>query len=57
LYLTPDGRKATTAGKAHYHRLSYRKDIAAWLRETLNEIGASQVREMLLQYLEVIVAL
>jgi hypothetical protein len=57
LYLTPDGREASTAGEVPYHRLSYREDIAAWLRDTLNEIGASQVHETLLQYLDVIVAL
>ena len=57
LYLTPRGWKARTARGSAYSCLSYHEDIVSWLCTTLREIGSPRVREMLVQYLDVITTL
>jgi hypothetical protein len=54
IYLTPDGRQSYTAGGMPYFRLSYREDIAAWIRTALSTVNAIRVREVLAQYLEIV---
>jgi hypothetical protein len=54
IYLTPDGRRATTAAGEDYFRLSYAKDIVEWLGSTLPNVKAPRVREAVTQYRDLI---
>ncbi len=54
IYLTPRGGEATTAWGHTYITLSYRQDIATWLEQTIPNIQAARVREMVKQYIEVV---
>ena len=54
IYLTPDGRRASTASNEDYFCLSYAKDIVAWLRSALPNVEAPRVRDALIQYLDLV---
>jgi len=54
IYLTPDGRRATTASREDYFCLSYARDVSAWLKSALPGIEASRVRDAVIQYLDLI---
>ena len=57
IFLTPDGRESQTAGGNPYFRLSYADDIATWIRTALSVVSAVRLREILIQYLEVVTTL
>ena len=57
IFLTPDGRRASTASNEDYFRLSYAKDVAAWLRSALPNVEALRVRDAVMQYLDLIESL
>jgi hypothetical protein len=57
IYLTPDGRRAGTASNEGYFRLSYAKDVVAWLRSALPNVEAPRVRDAVIQYLDLIESL
>ena len=52
--LTIDGDESVSAKGIPYYSISYRRDISTWLRSTLHEIKASNVREVVSQYLSLI---
>jgi hypothetical protein len=54
IYLTPDGRAATTASRQGYFRFSYAKDVVAWLQSALLNVEAPRVRDAVSQYLDLI---
>jgi hypothetical protein len=54
IYLTPTGRGSTSNGHREYYPMSYHRDIAAWLRCALDGIEAPRVKEVLIQYLQII---
>jgi hypothetical protein len=53
VYLTVKGSPATTCDHPYY-RLSYHIDISQWLVACIPEIQASGVKEIVLQYLDII---
>ena len=57
IFLTIKGYEATTAWDFPYYRLSYNKDIAAWLENTILEIQAPIVKVIVEQYLDVVLRL
>lgn len=57
LYLTPGGRPSQETVTGPYYALSYRSDVATWLRRSLLEVSAPQLRAVLHQYIEIIEAL
>ena len=54
VFLTPTGRKATTAKDSDYVCLSYEQDIQRWLTICLREVKAPIVKDVVRQHLEVI---
>ena len=54
IYLTPDGRRATTAAGEDYFCLSYAEDVVAWLQSALPNVKAPRVREAVTQYRDLI---
>lgn len=54
IYLTPDGRESVSAHGIEYCRMSYRQDMAAWLRLALPGVRAPRIRETILQYIEIL---
>ncbi len=54
IYLTPTGRESTSNASSEYYSLSYHRDIAAWLHCALDGIKAPRVKEVLVQYLQII---
>jgi hypothetical protein len=54
IYLTPDGRRATTARNDDYFCLSYARDVVAWLRSALPNVEAPRVRDAVNQYLDLL---
>ena len=54
IYLTPDGRKADTAGEYPYFRMSYCENIRKFLINCLREVKAPKLTETLGQYLETV---
>lgn len=52
VFLTPDGRPATTGGGFDCFHLSYNSNIADWLGSVLDEIEAPTVRETVRQYIQ-----
>lgn len=57
IFLTPDGRRASTTSNEDYFRLSYAKDIVAWLRSALPNVEAPRVRDAVIQYVDLIESL
>jgi hypothetical protein len=57
LYLTRHGDESETHGGADYYRLSYQDDIKSWLEAALEDVEASQVKEIVHQYRDLIEAL
>lgn len=58
LFLTLDGRPATTAGEADYLRISYPRHILAWLEKCIDQVRADPfVRPALIQYRSVVLEL
>lgn len=54
-YLTPDGRGSDTVAKDDgYIRLSYREHVRSWLKKTIPQIQARQVKVIAQQYLDVV---
>ena len=54
IYLTPDGRRASTASNEDYFCLSYARDVVAWLRSALPNVEAPRVRDAVIQYLDLL---
>ena len=54
LYLTPEGIASQTCGRYEYFKISYRKDINAWLASILPKVKSERVRQSLQQYIEVV---
>jgi len=54
IYLTPDGRKSYTAKSEDYIRMSYKKDIISLLQRSQEKVKASNVKEMVHQYIQII---
>ncbi|UCD37146.1 MAG: PD-(D/E)XK nuclease family protein [Fidelibacterota bacterium] len=54
IYLTPTGEPSETADRTTYYTASYRGQIAGMLRNALPGISAPHLREIILQYLDVI---
>ncbi|MCA9995627.1 MAG: PD-(D/E)XK nuclease family protein [Anaerolineales bacterium] len=54
LYLTPTGSQSHTSGEYGYYPLSYNKDVAQWLGQTLAHIEAMHVRETVYQYQQLV---
>jgi len=54
IFLTPDGRSPETAKSANCIRMSYREDIAQWLKGVLAELEAPWLRATVEQYLEIV---
>jgi len=54
IYLTPSGMKSSTHDGNRYFRLSYAEDIVTWLADSLPNIEAPGVKEIVQQYLEII---
>ncbi|MCB0000438.1 MAG: PD-(D/E)XK nuclease family protein, partial [Anaerolineales bacterium] len=54
IYLTPTGSRSNTSSKYRYYPLSYNKDIVQWLDQTLDHIEATQVRETVFQYQQLV---
>lgn len=54
IYLTLDGRESHTASGCKYYRMSYKEDILRWLENTVGKIRAPKIKEIVIQYIEVI---
>gem|GEM_PF-1313675 len=54
VFLTPEGRRATSTQHARYIRLSYGTDIAAILNAALPGIAADRVRAVVEQYIDTV---
>ncbi len=54
LYLTPEGRRASTAYSEDYFPFSYGRDVVAWLRSALPNVEAARVRDVVMQYLDLV---
>jgi hypothetical protein len=54
LFLTPTGYEAMTASKFLYFSLSYHKHIAGWLASCVDKIQAPNVKEVVIQYKELV---
>ncbi len=54
VFLTVHGNLAYTAQDTPHYPLSYHQDISAWLEETLAQIQAPNVLEVVRQYLELV---
>lgn len=54
IFLTPEGRDSVSSGGAPYIRMSYKKDIAEFLKRSFDQVKALPVRNVLRQYLAVV---
>lgn len=57
IFLTPEGREASSAPRSDYFPMSYRQDVQAMLRLALPSVEAPGVRETVRQYLAIIESL
>ena len=54
VFLTKKGSYATSASPTEYIRLSYQKDITMWLYNVLPLVEATSVKEVVLQYIDIV---
>jgi PD-(D/E)XK nuclease superfamily len=54
LYVTPHGDRSATAGDTKYFRISYHRDIVAWLRSAAGKDSPYLLRKLIEQYIDVI---
>jgi hypothetical protein len=54
IYLTPYGTESITHNGTSYYKLSYTKDIMAWIDDSMKAIASSPVKEVIKQYLGII---
>lgn len=57
IYLTPSGSRSSTNADCPYFPMSYKQDISSWLKTSLPDVRAPRIKEIILQYLEIVESL